>query len=141
MAKSGDPGTLVVRRFERQSLCLRSEIRPAGSMSGVVRLSRASGQRTGGVPATLFDLSEGGMGIRTGVFFPKRSELLALVLDKSGREIAELPCVVQRVTMVGRQPEYELGLSFAAPAEALASRLKAVLDAAAQAGGGEGAGA
>lgn len=140
MAQNGSPGTLVVRRFERQSLCMLAEVRPADSMKSALRLSRTAGHGTGAAPATLFDLSEGGMGIRSGVFFPKRSELIARVLDDSGGVVAEVPCIVQRVTMVGRKPEYELGLSFNASAQALAPMMKALLHAAdgvcAEKGGG-----
>lgn len=140
--KNGPGGgeSLVVRQHERVSCALAAEIGVSADHAEKVVLSRSVADANGRVNATATDVSRGGMGLRSGTFFPKHGLLTVKVKECPGRGAGEWEATVrvERVCMVDRGPTYYLGTSFAGgPADAArAEGLIGALKASEQAGGG-----
>jgi hypothetical protein len=107
-AMSRAPETLVVRQHERRQCAHRAYVRVE---SEGVTLGEAFDRGGGWVPVTVTDVSEGGLGIRTGVFLPKRCRV-SIRLEEEGAGVAGVRLVVRRAVMLDRGPTYYLGLSF-----------------------------
>lgn len=124
--------SLVVRQHERHECRIGAVVVCESSGPGEVHVSRTVGDGAGGVPTTLIDVSSGGVGLWSAVFFPKGCRLRLKVFgdDSLGAEGAAVR--VQRVQMTDRKPTYYLGLSFAGDAPTNA-RVSAALNALAKA--------
>lgn len=119
------PETLLVRQHERLKCSLRVQVTAAPECGTQVRLARTLGDGSRVVSATVIDCSPGGLGINSGVFFPKTSVIHARIAAADGvSTLYEGSLRVQRVAMIGREPTYYLGTSFVErPAAALLERL------------------
>ncbi|MDX2115850.1 MAG: PilZ domain-containing protein [Planctomycetota bacterium] len=107
---------LVVREHERVRCSLRAVIEPAPEMRDLLRLARGVGNGSGSVDAELTDCSGGGVGLRSPVYFPKQCVLMVRVPSPdggAGGHVFEGRVRVQRATMIGREPAYDLGAAFA----------------------------
>ncbi len=110
----------------------------AGSCLSQVRLSGSSGVDDGWASATLIDAGEGGLGLATGVFFPRRCILHVRVSDPDGgvEPLLAADVRVQRVTMLGAGQGYVLGTAFVERGPALAASVQKILTLVEAAGGG-----
>lgn len=109
---SGEIG-LTVRRFERRQLELCARVTVDAASSAQVRLSAQTGSRDQGLSALVVDVSEGGMGVRTGLFLPRKAVVRISVFDgPDGEVIFEETVRVQRVSMLDRAASYLLGTAF-----------------------------
>ena len=79
---------LVVRRTQRHDVVLRGRFSVSAPHTSIVRLGKASGVRDGSVEADVVDLSGGGIGFLSPVFFPKRLLVDVQVLGRD--ELAAL---------------------------------------------------
>lgn len=132
---------LTVRRFSRHELQLDARVSVAGSCLSQVRLSGSSGTDDGWASATLIDAGEGGLGLATGVFFPRRCILHVRVSDPGGgvEPLLATDVRVQRVTMLGAGDGYALGTAFVERGPALAASVQKILALVEAACGGRGA--
>jgi hypothetical protein len=116
--------TLSVRQHARVQCRLPAAVTVAAPHAQRVALTAGSGE----VRATLTDLSAGGLGLRSPVFFPKGC-LLDLALTVGDGPAAfhfRTTLRVQRTIMADRAPSYDLGAAFANPGPELDSALKAL---------------
>ncbi len=131
---------LTVRRHDRHQLTLTAIIglgaHPApvigveGFAGGRVRFSGESGISETGAPCTVVDLGAGGLGARTGVFYPRGALLRVRILDAAGNLASprlDSYVRVQRVTMIDRKPTYLLGTAFTDRTPSLEAQVKAIL--------------
>ncbi len=128
---------LTVREHERRECSLPAHLNVAPASARGITLSQTALQTELGVPAQLVDISRGGVGLRTTVFFPKTCHLaLRVTLPAPGGQPAktgpaghaffQATVRVQRVTMLGREPTYYLGAAFTEAVDV--SRLLAACD-------------
>ena len=105
----------VVRQHERLNCALRAELRVSPEHAERVIVSSAAGETNGSVPVTLIDLSNGGVGVKSKVFFPKQARMV-LRIWAPGANGADRACEfavrIQRVQMLDRTPVYYLGAAF-----------------------------
>ncbi len=114
---AGNTPELTVRRHERLECEIAGRLRVASQSADAFRLSRSSGQEWFG--ATVVDVSDGGVGLRTATFVPKACWMeVALDGDSEARPVLVR---VQRVTMLDRTPLYYLGTSFSREEAEMAS--------------------
>jgi hypothetical protein len=137
----------VVRQHERVSCRIGAAVRVAPIHEPFVPIARGvkEGPDGAGVPATIVDISRGGLGIETTIFLPKSARVeVSLPGMEVGAETARVVLVgtVMRITMINRTPRYYLGLAFVgedattqANAAALLTRLRSTAAAMARAGG------
>lgn len=79
----------------------------------LVRFNPAICERDGWIPATLADISPGGLGLMTKVFLPRMSIARVRVMrGQDERQVLDVKVRLQRVTMTDRRPAYLLGTSF-----------------------------
>lgn len=124
---------LVVRQHERLSCALRAELRVSPEHAEKVIVSSAAGETNGVVAVTLIDLSSGGVGVKSKVFFPKQARMVLRIWasgsDGAGQP-SEFAVRIQRVQMLDRTPVYYLGAAFsgegAGHAEAVSGLMKHV---------------
>lgn len=102
---------LKIRQFERKDLQVNGNACPHAESASVLSFSPDSGIGASGFPILVTDLSEGGLGFRSGVFVPRRC-LLQLRLNLPGEAPTEFAVRIQRVTMIDRTPTYALGAAF-----------------------------
>lgn len=112
----------LVRADQRYTCSFGAVLRPvtvgAASDAGeAVALGRSAGEGDGTVKAVVVDLSRGGLGVSTPIFFPRGShiDVCAKLPDGSEQRVVGR---VQRVEMRDRKPTYYLGLSLVQPDEA-----------------------
>lgn len=119
---------LVVRRTQRHDVVLRGRFAVAEPHAQAVRLSRASGARDGSIEGDVVDLSGGGVGFLSPVFFPKRLLMDVQVLAP-GSASPLLVCRgrVTRVLMTDRRPMYLVGVAFEEMDPAAVAALSALL--------------
>jgi hypothetical protein len=115
--------TLAVRRYNRRECDLGCWIRVGDLHSAQVVFSRAVCEGEGLIRARIVDCSEGGLGVRTGVYLPRG---LSLVVGFSlpapdGPTEHELELRVQRSSMIDPGPTYYLGTSTTARAGSAAT--------------------
>jgi hypothetical protein len=114
----------LVRADQRYNCSLGAVLRPAvaeasmpgGEPSDQVLLGRSAGEGDGTVKATVVDLSRGGLGVCTPIFFPRGARIEISVTAKDG--IGTVVGRVQRVEMRDRKPTYYIGVSMASPSDA-----------------------
>ncbi len=110
---------LTVRRHQRHDVALDAQLSLAPEHAGAVRfkpLPGVSGVPDGSAPVVLVDIGEGGFGVMSVVFLPRKSRIRVRVPDpRDDRAPALLDAegIVQRVTMTDNRPGYLIGASFA----------------------------
>jgi len=134
---------LTVRRYERHEVGLPAVLSLTGSACHAVRFSATSETDGQGIPATLVDIGDGGLGVRTSVMLPRGTTLRVRVTHPQGNELLlEVEARLQRLSMKGREPSYLLGMAFVNPPANIAeqvSRTRACAAANPSVGAGEGA--
>lgn len=105
------PEQLVVRQHERFECRIAARIRVAAACGEQVAFSRAVGDGTGALEATVVDCSKGGLGLETPIFLP-RGVLLTVHPGSGPGETGVLEVRVQRATMLDRSPRFYLGVSY-----------------------------
>ncbi len=124
-----DQSGLTIRRHSRRAIRLEAMLRVAGVCSSQVRLTGAAGAEDGWVRGWLLDASEGGIGIESGVYYPRRCILNVKILDSAqGGVVLSTDVRVQRIEMTGRERRYALGTAFVERNAALTSELSALLE-------------
>jgi hypothetical protein len=105
---------LAVRRHERYGCDLAARFAVAATSADAVKLARSAGDGKGWVAGRVVDTSLGGLGLRSGLFFPNGCLLRVHLTIPGGNSAAAFePTVrVQRTTMLDRAPTYYLGTSF-----------------------------
>lgn len=107
---------LVVRRFKRHDVALDAAMCVAPEHMGLVRFSATSGARDGAIDVVLVDASDGGLGLMSPVFIPKRTIVRVTArspMGKSDKPLLDTYVQIRRVVMTDRRPAYLLGGSFA----------------------------
>lgn len=110
---------LTIRRHQRHDVALDAQVALAPEHAAAVRfkpLPGVSGVPDGAAPVVLVDIGEGGFGVMSVVFLPRRSRIRLVVPDpRDDRAPALLDAhgIVQRVTMTDNRPGYLIGASFA----------------------------
>lgn len=104
---------LIVRRYERHELVLPAIVSVAPEHQSLVRFNSAVCERDGWIPATLTDISPGGLGLMTQVFLPRMSLIRVRVLrGHDEAQVLDVKVRVQRVIMSDRRPAYLVGTAF-----------------------------
>ncbi len=104
---------LMVRRHERHELVLPAILSVAPEHQSLVRFNPSICERDGWIPATLADISPGGLGLVTSVFIPRMSLMRVRVMrGQDERQVLDVKVRLQRVTMTDRRPAYLLGTAF-----------------------------
>ena len=124
---SFDDSNLAIRRTKRRVIGVEGRLLIHPDHSETVKLT-ASAPRTsdGSIPITAIDVSEGGIGVLTACFLPKRT-LCELFLDNPRDATKPLFSARMRVAqprMVDRRPGYQLGLIFEEDGAEFQRRLK-----------------
>lgn len=124
-APSGAADTLVVRRHERHTCRLAAHVAISPDSTTKVTLSRNAGDGTGVLPATVVDCSAGGVGIETGLFLPRSVAVELTIAARS--DTIRVGGLVQRVTMISREPKYYIGIAFKGPSAASPAEVERLL--------------
>lgn len=101
------------RQFERHKVAFEARIEPHPDHAAQFRLSFPDAQSG----LTVFDVSAGGVGLRSGIFIPKNMRLTMHVLNvgamsvESG-EVLKIRAIARRCDMVDHKPTYHVGLQF-----------------------------
>ncbi|MCL4219894.1 MAG: PilZ domain-containing protein [Phycisphaerales bacterium] len=104
---------LIVRRFERHELVLPAILSVAPEHQALVRFNPSICERDGWIPATLADISPGGLGLITQVFIPRMSLMRVRVMrGEDERQVLDVKVRLQRICMTDRRPAYLLGTAF-----------------------------
>lgn len=114
-----NPTPSLVRTDQRYNCSLGAVLRPAPDepsevgrdLGDQVLLGRSAGEGDGTVKVTVVDVSRGGLGVATPIFFPRGSRIEISVNGKDG--VGTVQGRVQRVEMLDRRPTYRLGVLFA----------------------------
>jgi hypothetical protein len=114
-------GGLTVRRYERHEVGLRAILSLTGDSARVIRLSAAAEADVDAIEATLVDIGDGGLGLRTRLMLPRGVTLRVRVPHPAtpGAMLLDADARLQRVTMKGREPTYVLGMAFTGVTAAL----------------------
>jgi hypothetical protein len=121
---------LIVRDSERFEVAMPARMRVAGEHASIVRLSAAAPQRDGWVDVDVIDLSRGGFGVMSPIFFPRRSLVQVQIFQpgsESDETVLEGIVRVMRVTMTDARPGYLLGLAQESATGLLARQLEVVI--------------
>lgn len=129
---------LVVRQHERIECQFAGGVRVAPAQNQAIRIASNVVDASNCVPASVRDCSMGGVGLHTGVFLPKRSQLtLVLAIGTDPDQSFALDLKVMRVVMLDRTPTYYLGAALVRPddeaSRAMLERLVSLARAQAQA--------
>lgn len=112
---------LTVRRHQRHDVAFDAVMSLAPEHAAAVRfkpLKSVLGVPEGAAPVVLVDIGEGGFGVVSEVFIPRRSHIRLRVADPrdpGGAPLIEADGLVQRVTMTDNRPAYLIGASFFDP--------------------------
>jgi c-di-GMP-binding flagellar brake protein YcgR len=120
--KTGE--NLSIRRSVRRTIGLSAEISVAPEHESTVRLSGSSD-----ISATAVDMSEGGIGVLSGGYLPRRclaQVRLISPLDPQ-KEIFSARVRIARAVMVDRRPAYHIGMVFDDQSPEFIDRLTAFL--------------
>ena len=121
----GAKSDLTVRQFERHELenaaTLRLHVDPTHQLQFSTNADVAEG-----IPATLADLSAGGMGLKTKHFIPRGCTLKVTVETTCGLAF-DTRVRVQRVRMTDREPTYMLGTKFDAAIKPTHEQMEALM--------------
>ncbi len=107
------------RQFQRHATEYRATIEPHPDHAEQFRLTLPDSQ----AGLSVIDVSEGGVGVRSGIFVPKN---LRLTLHVKGADdsssvaprVLKIGAVARRCEMVDHKPTFHLGLQFVDPAGA-----------------------
>lgn len=120
---------LLVRQHERAACDLGAYVRVDTDPADQVVFSRSAapgGRGDSEIDVRIVDVSPGGLGLRSNVFVPRGTRLVARVVpakDELQPTTDELQVRVQRCAMIDRTPAYYLGTAFVAPNPAALARL------------------
>lgn len=106
---------LTVRRHKRHDVALDAWLSLAPEHIGAVRFKPPPGAPENTAPVSLVDLGEGGFGVVSTIFLPRRTRVRLRVPDPrsaAAPALLDAEGVVQRVTMTDRRPAYLIGASF-----------------------------
>lgn len=120
---SHEHSDLAVRHHTRYLCDLPVRLGIAAVSAPAVRLASAIDGR---VPAQLVDLSKGGVGLRTGMFFPIDC-CLTVVLAGHDCPPLEATVRIRRIGMTDRKPTYYIGASFENPSAATQAEIGRLL--------------
>lgn len=121
---TSSPTPSLVRADQRYSCSLNAVVRPGGAAGSTadgaepVVLGRTAGEGDGTTKATVVDVSRGGLGVSTPIFFPRGARVevsIALPGGAPGTVVGR----VQRVDMRDRNPTYYLGLALVSPQDSV----------------------
>lgn len=105
-----DSKNLQTRQFERHATRLWARIEIASEHVEQLRFSFADVQD--GI--TVIDISDGGIGLQTGVYLPKNARVVVRIRESeadAGTDVSVLG-IVRRCLMVDVKPTYQVGLQF-----------------------------
>ena len=112
---SFDDSHLAIRRNKRRVIGVEGRLFVDADHSESVKLTASAPRSSdGSIPITAVDLSEGGIGLLTACFLPRRTKC-ELILDNPRDEsnpIFKADMRVAQARMVDRRPGYQLGLIF-----------------------------
>ncbi|MCG8406437.1 MAG: PilZ domain-containing protein [Phycisphaerales bacterium] len=102
------------RQFERRKTAYEARIEPHPDHAGQFRLSFPDAQ----AGLSVFDVSEGGVGLRSGIYIPKNMRLTLHILGVGGEvtetgEVLRIRVIARRCDMIDHKPTYNVGLQFA----------------------------
>lgn len=102
------------RQHERHAVSIEARIEPHPDHSDQYRLAVPDAQS--GLAVT--DVSGGGLGLRSGIFVPKRMKVIVHVLAGSqetgmANEVIRVRAIARRCEMIDHKPTYFIGLQFA----------------------------
>lgn len=121
---------LTLRQHQRVRCAIACPLQIASEHTSLVQLATGSADATGTFEGTLVDLSRGGAGVRTNVFLPKQTRVIARVPHAGGTLVMNLK--VMRVQMVDKTPRYELGTALADVTPELVQQVGSVIEQVAQ---------
>lgn len=104
-----------IRSHSRKHCEVAAELRIDDRDASAVVVASAQLTASGAIAVTVFDVSEGGLGLRTNVFLPKGCSVAVKVKcpQKGEGGVFERLAEVKRITMIDATPTYELGVAFA----------------------------
>jgi len=117
---------LSVRRHERHGAELRATVSLVTPSAEAVRFSTSSDIDGGAIPATLVDIGDGGLGLRSGCFLPRGAEVRITIHGVEGAVLLAAAGHVRRVAMVHRGPEYQMGVAFIGESASIVGQVAAV---------------
>lgn len=129
--KPGPNGSgLTVRRFERHALSIPVQVSLDEETQQIIRFSRSSGADNR-FQATLVDLGQGGLGLESQWYLPRKAVLRVRLLEDASKNLPgfETSVRVMRSRMSTRQPSYALGCLFLDPTPQLHQTVDDVLSA------------
>jgi hypothetical protein len=103
---------LAVRGQERYQCGFPSLLVVATEHQKLIKLDKSSPGGGGPVPVQVVDLSMGGLGLRSPVFFPLSCRLVITLQATDTEPELSVPLRLQRVMMLDRAPSYYLGTAF-----------------------------
>ncbi|MEM9065666.1 MAG: PilZ domain-containing protein [Planctomycetota bacterium] len=106
---------LVARRTQRSDLALPLRFKVFETDVAQVRFTSMVDLKDGQVRGDLVDLSQGGLGILTTVFVPRKAAMTVELLgnaEDGAPVLLECRVRIQTVVMTDRRPAYMLGTSF-----------------------------
>ncbi len=121
--------SVVVRKNVRHDVALRAAVSIVGECANMVRLSPGANAPTGWLDLDCVDLSLGGIGLASPVFFPRQTRLAVKLHSPTDDQkvILECVCVVRRVIMTDGRPAYHLGTSFDGMSEEMRQKAEHIL--------------
>lgn len=119
---------LDIRRMVRHEIAVPGFVRVAVEHSELLKLSSSAGAVDGWLPVDVVDLSGGGIGFISPIFFPR---MVALRLKINGNDEGEVmldtTVRVQRVLMTDRRPAYLVGTSYVDFSDAAVGQVDEIL--------------
>lgn len=105
---------LAVRGHERYQCSLPAVLAVGAEHAKLIRLDKSAPGAGGPASVSIVDLSMGGVGIKSPLFFPLTTRLVLHLTPPSGDVTHAIPLNlrVQRVMMLDRSPAYYLGTAF-----------------------------
>ncbi|MFG0258199.1 MAG: PilZ domain-containing protein [Phycisphaerales bacterium JB043] len=122
---AGGSDQLTIRSSLRRVIGLDADFTLDSEHMHIVRLTGNVTLRNGAIPATAVDISDGGVGVLTTTFVPKRSLGTLRILNPRDNTLSLFSSRVRvaRSQMVDRRPGYMLGLLFEDDSEGFEERL------------------
>ncbi len=103
---------LVVRGSDRYQCDYAAGLVVAPVHAKIVKPDKSAPGAGGPVDARVVDLSSGGAGVRSPLFYPQGSRLMLRFAPAPGAEPLLVEVRIQRVMMLDRTPNYYLGTAF-----------------------------
>jgi hypothetical protein len=103
-----------IRRGQRMDVSIRAMLAVSDVHAGAIKLAAPSGVKDGWIECDCVDVSIGGIGFLTTVYYPRLTRLRVKLfgVDETTKPILECECVVRRIPMTDRRPAYHVGCSF-----------------------------